>query len=339
MVIVDFSHLAHRNLYTAISLTKPKKINGKYEDSFMNMFYHLMLNSLRHIQKKFSGHEIILAIDSRKNWRKEIYPEYKEHRKNTRNESDINFDLYFKKLEAFINILDKCFPYKVIKVENAEADDIIAVISKKFNNVIIVTSDKDLKQCLLYNARMYDPIKQTEIKMSKEELQLFKQLHILLGDSSDNIPNVMKELEYTKEFIQFLNLNNIYQFNPEKLESLEIFEKLKKDFEEKFPEKEIYKKTRFGEKTALKFIKENKFEEYKNNSKFIKNYERNQKLIDFEYIPKEIENKILEEFKTKENHYNGACIQKFLIKFNLNEQFKNMNNFFLQSKIKEDFEW
>jgi len=339
MVIVDFSHLGHRNLYTAISLAKPKKSNKKYiTDEFMPMFYHLMLNSLRHISRKFPNNEIVLAIDGKNNWRKEIYPEYKGHRKKNRDESDINFNEYFSKLEAFINILDKCFPYKVIKVDGVEADDIIAVLSKRIEGTIVVTSDKDMKQCLLYNARMYDPIKQKEIEDSLENIKLFKDIHVLIGDKSDNVPSVREGLEYSTDFIKFLKENNVFVYDVDKLEFeyKDLFEKIKKEFEEKCPDKDIYKKARFGEKTALKFLREGHFKEALLSKKFKYNYKRNQQLIDFDFIPKKVEEKIWKTYLEKEVEYNGQCIQKFLLKFNLNEQFMNMNDFSMQSKVQEN---
>jgi len=338
MIVVDFSHLGHRNLYTAISLAKPKKSNKKYiTDEFMPMFYHLMLNSLRYISRKFPNNEIVLAIDGKNNWRKEIYPDYKSHRKKNRDESDIDFNEYFNKLEAFINILDKCFPYKVLKVDGVEADDIIAVLSKKIHDVIIVTSDKDMKQCLLYNAKMYDPIKQKEINDSLENIQLFKDIHILIGDKGDNVPSVKEGLEYSQDFIKFLKESNVFVYDVEKLEYeyKDLFEKLKCEFQEKYPEKDIYKKARFGEKTALKFLKENHLQEALLNKKFRYNYKRNQTLIDFDFIPEDIQEKIWKAYLEKEVNYNGQCIQKFLLKFNLNEQFMNMNDFTLQSKVQE----
>jgi len=338
MIIVDFSHLSHRNLYTAISLVKPKKVSGKFvTDEFMPMFYHLMLNSLRHISKKFPNNEIILAIDGKNNWRKKICPDYKSNRKKNRDESEIDFNEYFSKLEAFINILDKCFPYKVLKIDEAEADDIIAVLAKKINNVIIVTSDKDMKQCLLYNAKIYDPIKQKDIDDSIENVKLFKDIHVLIGDKSDNIPSVKEGLEYSQDFIKFLKDSNVYIYDVEKLEYdyKDLFEKLKQKFQEKYPEKDVYKKARFGEKTALKFLNNDQLEEALQNKKFRYNYERNKTLIDFDFIPKEIEDKIWKTYLEKEVNYNGQCIQKFLLKFNLNEQFMNMNDFTMQAKVQE----
>jgi len=340
MIIVDFSHLANRNLFVAINTIKPKKINGKFDmTKVMPFFYHLMLNSLIHIRKLKPDDEIILAIDDRHYWRKEYYPLYKAQRKGIREESEIDFNVFFEKLNKFVELLDKCFPYYVIKVENAEADDIIGVLSKQFKNkVIIVTSDKDMKQALLYGAKVYDPIKKEYLSLKDDEVKIFKELHYLLGDKSDNIPNVMEESEFTNEFINYLANNKIYKTKTYEVESLDIFEKLKQEFKEKYPDKDIYKKPRFGEKTALKYI--NKLDDlFSKNKKIENNYIRNKKLINFDEIPNDIVEKIIDEYKNRQLNYNGDCIFKFLTKFNLRQHIMNMNEFTLLANNKKENEF
>jgi 5'-3' exonuclease len=335
VVIVDFSHLAMRNLYIAIGQVKPKKINGKYDmTQVIPFWFHLMLNSLRHISKKFGKDDsIVLAIDGRKNWRKEIYSEYKAHRQNERDKQAVDFDIFFEKMNSFIKLLDTCFPFYVIHSERAEADDVIGVLSKEYSKqgkkVIVISSDKDMKQVLLYpGVEIYDPINQKFVKMSYKEVREWKLLHILIGDKSDNVSSVMKGLEYDKDFVKFLKENNIFIYEPEKLEKMQIFEKLKNDYIAQTG-KDIYKKTRFGEKTALKFIRENHLDEYLKNEKFRANFERNRKLMDFDYIPDDVRNEILELDKNKVMNYNEDCIFKFIMKFNLQEQLRNISDFTL----------
>jgi len=339
MVLVDFSHLANRNLFVAIGQVKPKKINGKYDmNEVIPFFYHLMLNSLRYISKQFREYgKIILAIDNRNYWRRDYYPEYKAHRKQVRDESPVDFNLFYEKLNAFIKLLDKCFPYYVLEVDGAEADDIIGVLAKEYANkekVLVITSDKDMKQVLLYGAEMYDPIKQQFIKMSNEDVNLYKTLHILLGDASDNIPNVMKGLEFSKNFIKYLRENGVFIYDPYKVKQMSFWQELVDNYNvlNKKGEKDIYKTPRFGEKTALKFIKEGHLQDYLKEDGFRANYERNKKLIDFNEIPDEIRDRILQAYQNLEMKYDGNCIFKFLAKMNLNENMKNINDFLITER-------
>lgn len=338
MVLVDFSHLANRNLFVAIGQVKPSKVDGKYDmKQVMPFFFHLMLNSLRYISRQFKDYgKIILAIDNRNYWRRELYPEYKAHRKKAREDSAVDFDTFFTQLNSFIKILDKCFPYYVLEVDGAEADDIIAVLTKEYSKqekVLVITSDKDMKQVLLYGAEMYDPIKQTFIKMSDEEVKLFKQLHILLGDPGDNIPNVMVGLEFSKNFIKYLKENGVFIYDPYKVKQMSFWQELVDNYNvlNKKGEKDIYKTPRFGEKTALKFLKEGHLQDYLQEEGFRANYERNKKLIDFDEIPDNVRQKILDAYKNLQLSYDGNCIFKFLTKMNLKENLQNINEFMIQA--------
>ena len=87
----------------------------------------MVLNSLRDHNKKFRKEygDMVIACDSKNVWRREIFPNYKAGRKASREKSvmiGIIFLLYLLKSKMRV----KTFIYKVIEVETAEADDIIA---------------------------------------------------------------------------------------------------------------------------------------------------------------------------------------------------------------------
>jgi len=306
MIIVDFSHLSYRNLFTSIYSSKPKKDKntGKYiTEKWFPMYVHQMLFSLSKIEKKFEGYgPIILALDSKSNWRKEYLEKsgYKNSRKKLRDESDVNFEEFFEKNNKFLEFLKKGLGYIIVQVDDVEADDIGYVLSNYFKEeTILVTEDKDWKQHLIgnLNVHLYQPIKD-ELTENNESIQdilkKFRATHILIGDKADDIPNVMSDVEFTEEFINFIKEKHIENTIPSKVEKLDIFDELVKEALEK--NINIYKSIRFGEKTAVKFIKNPKEfinKKIKDKKKLYDNIRRNRILVDIKKLPSKYKKNII----------------------------------------------
>jgi len=314
MILIDFSHLFYRNLFTTIYNVKPKKQNGKYNtDDFIDVFFFQMLNSLRKIEDDFKNEygDIVLLMDGRGNWRKEYLKHdgtYKDGRSQARSESDIDYDTFYAKIEELKNYLKHEINYKIIEVEGVEADDSGFILSHHIDEkTLLVTEDKDWKQCLIdnYNVDMYRPIAKEMIYNKSDDyfqnhLREFRALHILVGDKADSIPSVLDKIEYTKEFLTFLSNEGI------KVTKVSEFEKLNFAFD--IYKKadilgiEIFKKARFGEKTALKLLKSptefiNK--KIKDKKRFYDNLRKNRTLVDMRKIPYELKEKVIEEFKSE----------------------------------------
>jgi 5'-3' exonuclease len=95
---------------------------------------HMILNVIRTYVKKFKekyGPEVIIACDNKNYWRREIFPEYKASRKKTRDASGHDWTSIFEVLGKIKQELKDHSPYKVIDVDTCEADDIIAVLTMK----------------------------------------------------------------------------------------------------------------------------------------------------------------------------------------------------------------
>ena len=95
---------------------------------------HMILNTIRTYIKKFKeshGPEVIIACDSKNYWRREIFPHYKAGRKKARESSGHDWGSIFDCLNKIRDELKTHSPYKVIEVETCEADDIIAVLVQK----------------------------------------------------------------------------------------------------------------------------------------------------------------------------------------------------------------
>ena len=146
--------------------------------------------------KKFKnthGPEVIIACDNRHYWRRGIFEHYKASRKKARESSGHDWNTIFDCLNKIRDELKQYSPYKVIDVETAEADDVIAVLAMKYSateKVMILSSDKDFAQLQKFpNVEQYSPILKKYIKEPLPAAQL-KQL-IIRGDKSDGIPNIL----------------------------------------------------------------------------------------------------------------------------------------------------
>ena len=126
MILIDYSQVA-----LATILTFQRELRGT-EDEVKNLIRHVTLSTIKSYKKKYGKEygQIVIACDGRKYWRKEIFEHYKAGRKKARDASDLDWKLIFDTLSEMREDLVKYFPYKVVHVERAEADDIIAVMTK-----------------------------------------------------------------------------------------------------------------------------------------------------------------------------------------------------------------
>lgn len=158
-----------------------------------DMLRHMILNSVRMYQKKYAPEygELVLCTDASHTWRKDFYPLYKANRKKTRDDSDLDWGQLFATLQIIKEELRDNFPYKYMYVEQCEADDIIAILVKHATEpVMIISGDKDFQQL-----HKYDYVKQWSPNVNKlihcEDPDRFLKEHILTGDKSDGIPNIL----------------------------------------------------------------------------------------------------------------------------------------------------
>jgi 5'-3' exonuclease len=192
MILFDFNQVAIANLMEQIGSSKTP-----VDESLVR---HMILNTIRTYVKKFKsthGPEVIIACDNKKYWRRDIFPYYKAHRKKARESSGHDWGSIFEVLNKIRDELKNHSPYKVIDVDTAEADDVIAVLATRYasiGKVMILSSDKDFAQLQKYpNVEQYSPILKKAIKEPLPALQL-KQL-IIRGDKGDGIPNILSKDE------------------------------------------------------------------------------------------------------------------------------------------------
>ena len=98
---------------------------------------HMILNTIRTYVKKYKeshGPEVVIACDNRHYWRREIFPHYKAGRKKARDSSGHDWTSIFEVLGKIKQELKDYSPYKVVDVDTCEADDIIAVLAMKYSS-------------------------------------------------------------------------------------------------------------------------------------------------------------------------------------------------------------
>ena len=246
IVLVDFSHLFSRNLFVAINQANPSIKKGKYITAEIEPYFkHLLFNSLQFIKNKFDG-EIVLALDARFNWRKEFYKDYKGTRAKGKEESELNWEEIYLVIDEIVEVIQNNFPFKVVKVDKAEADDIGGVIAQTYGNqrpVILVTSDHDWLQNLTHGdyIKMYDPIKKEYVDLTdwehgiidtpSGEMSRFTAMHSLRGDTGDNVPKITFETEFSTNFISHLKENEITSTNVTEVMGMSIYDEVLAKYE------------------------------------------------------------------------------------------------------------
>jgi hypothetical protein len=187
MILVDANQIAISHL-----MVRQKIENGINIDSVRRS----IIKVLARIQKEFGPKygQMVLCYDDKSYWRCSVFPYYKKNRKQERETSKYDWDKVFSVLNIIRDEIRKHLPYYVIQVHGAEADDIIASLCrenvKKEEPSLILSADKDFIQLQKYpSVNQYDPIRNRWI-VNENPVQ-YLQEHIIRGDRSDGIPNIL----------------------------------------------------------------------------------------------------------------------------------------------------
>lgn len=288
IMLFDFSQIAHAAYHQSVKSDKQLKNiieKGQY-------WKYIMLNMILKSKLKFVPDEIILCVDSR-SWRNDVFKYYKAKRRLARKEraKDAEMIFFYETLEEFIEELRKSFPFRVIRVEGAEADDIIAILAQKYqpHQVIIISGDHDFQQLLDKNIILYSPIQKKEIKQN--DPQRYRLIHIITGDSGDGVPNILSDDD------TFINENKRQKAcGAKKLE--QIFNKGLEEW--------------LGE-----------------NPEASANFDRNKELVDLTIsnLPKEIVTNVVKEYKISKPTANYVDILRYLRLNNMRSLTGRINDF------------
>ena len=188
---MDFSQVMLSNIMVQLG----NHTNVKVEESLCR---HMCLNSIRMYKTKFGPEfgELVIAADNKNYWRRQLFPYYKANRKKSQAESELDWKAIFECLGKIRAELKEFFPYRVIDVESAEADDIIGTLCEEFGNtnekILILSGDKDFQQLQRFiNVQQYDPVRKKKIICNNPDRFLLE--HIIKGDAGDGIPNILSD--------------------------------------------------------------------------------------------------------------------------------------------------
>ena len=254
MIIMDLSQVMISNLMIQLG----NHTNAEIEEDLLR---HMILNSVRAYNVKFKHEfgEMIIACDAGNNWRKQIFPYYKANRRKNREKSEINWTAVFETLNKVRDELKDYFPYRVIRVDGAEADDVIGTLAQNYGNthekILILSGDKDFVQLQCYmNVQQFDPVQKKWRKTN--DVDKFMKEHIIRGDIGDGVPN-------------FLSADDTF-----------VVGARQKPISQK-------KLDQWLEADPKDFCDE----------KMLRGYLRNQQLVDLNFIPPDIKKEVLEQYE------------------------------------------
>ena len=198
MIILDLSQVMLSNIMMQLG----NHTNAVVEE---NMVRHMVLNSIRSYKTKLSAEygELVIACDNKNYWRRQLFPYYKANRKKSQAASELDWKAIFDCLNKIRQELKDNFPYRIVDVETAEADDIIGTLCMQFGDdsgmnlpsiqkILILSGDKDFQQLQRFtNVQQFDPVRKKKIVCKDPERFLLE--HVIKGDTGDGIPNILSE--------------------------------------------------------------------------------------------------------------------------------------------------
>lgn len=281
MILIDMNQVCISNLMMQIGSKRQNDVDE-------NLVRHMVLNSLRMYRSRFYEEfgELVLCYDSKKYWRRDFFPNYKSNRKKDREASGLDWNLIFETLNNIRDEIRDNFPYKVLDVEGAEADDCIATvvdyISKTptaFEQVLVLSGDKDFIQLQKHNfVKQFSPVQKKFL--NGQDPHLYIKEHIMKGDRSDGIPNFLSS---DNTFVDELRQKPLAKKKIENWIGLEP---------EDFCTEEM-----------------------------LRNYQRNKTLIDLECIPDVLKEKILLDYLKPPKGDRANLLNYFI-----NKRLKNLMN-------------
>ena len=260
MILIDFTQIAIGSLMVAIN-----RGDQEVDDTLVR---HLVLNNLRYYRSRFTEEygELVICCDSKHYWRRDYFPNYKANRKKDRESSGYDWDFIFTTLNSVRDEIKEHFPYKVLEVYGAEADDIIAILIKQVQDDpdnIIISSDKDFIQLHGFHVKQYSPVSKKLIN-DTSPLEYLRE-HIIKGDRSDGVPNVLSPDDTFTESKR--------QKPIRKTMLITLTEAM-----DKWEPKDLFQLAKCNRDT------------------WVRNWQRNETLINLDKIPQDIRDKILREF-------------------------------------------
>ena len=297
MIVVDFSQILISNCMAHGADFEKGRDAIKMESIARHTILTTLLSYKRQFGKKYG--DIIIAVDGGRNWRKDVFPHYKHRRKGTREESSTDWQAIFSIGTAIRTEISELFPFKVVREDTAEADDVIAVLCKYTQEnellqegleetpqkYLAISSDGDFKQLFKYsNYAQWSPI-QRKVVVRPEKTFLLEKL--LTGDAGDGVPNVRSG---DRAFV-------------DSIRQKPVSAKMKEAF--------------FADPSGAGLLQEE-----------LRNLHRNRTLIDFEYIPQGVQDKILNTYHTVIPASDQNAVFEYFVKNRCRQLASDVQEFF-----------
>lgn len=281
MILADYSQLGIAGCFAFSADFQKGQDTGKMLDIIRHSFLMSMLSYKQKYGKKYG--EIVIACDGSDNWRKKVYPYYKQHRKAAREEATMDWNTVFKHLDALRADLETVFPWKVIRHDRAEGDDVIStLVDYVVENhtvqdglfeisepILILSSDGDFKQLHEKgDIKQWNPLHKKWVSKPDKDFLIDK---IIRGDGGDGIPSVLSPDDFYVD-------PNSGRAKPVTAKVVERFSK------------------------GVGLTEEEK-----------RRFERNRQLISFDYIPDDIRSEIVEQYLTATPNKDLNTIMEYLM--------------------------
>lgn len=297
MIVIDYSQILISNCLSFGS-DFDKGADAKKMERISR---HTVLNTILSYKKQFGSKygQVVIAVDGMRNWRRGYFSYYKGARKANREESNTDWSAIFKLGSSIVDELIQVFPYKVVRVDEAEADDVIAVLCKYTQDhellaqgleenpqkFLAISSDGDFKQLFKYpNYAQYSPIQRKAVKRPEPDFLLEK---IIKGDSGDGVPSVLCADDF-------------------------------------FMKKDLY-----GRATPITKKVLDKFKDGANLTELERTrFERNSTLIDFDHIPDTIQSKIIDNYQNQTPRRDKNLVFEYCATHRLRQLAENLQDFF-----------
>jgi len=211
----------------------------RYKHSGATDFAEDYLRTVQSLKKSYKASHVIIAGDQGSStYRKAIYSEYKQNRKDKQAlstpEEQAAFEAFFEEFVKVIDNFSETTNYPVFRFDKVEADDIAAYIvkhRKRFNidNVVLVSSDRDWDLLVAPDVMRFSYVTRKEVTWDNynEHYEWSPEQYIsikcLQGDHGDNVPGVpgigpkkemalVQEYDTTYEIIASLPISSKYKY-------------------------------------------------------------------------------------------------------------------------------
>ena len=275
MILLDLSQVMIANVMVYLT-----RLSGASQNIDENAIRYMVLNSIRLLRSKFkeSYGEMIICCDSNDVWRKDIFPHYKANRKKMRETSTVDWTSLFNVLGTIRDELGEHMPYKILQIPRAEADDIIASLCHEYG---------------------------------KTMRNVGENIMIVSGD---------------KDFAQLQKYANVYQYAPVQKKNISV------DNPERFLREHIMLGDRgdgvpnflsdddtFISDKRQKPVMRKKLDEWSIldptlfcDDEMLRNYKRNEELINLDKIPKAIQQEVITQFATQTPSSRSKILNYFI---------------------------